>query len=166
MPSVGKIYKDRVRWFIRLPGGVKIFCDKQHRSFYSRQHAEWTLNQIHGEIENGAFDADFYVKKKKSLHSFSVYAEEWLCHCERRMERNELSPTYLGSLRNYVNNLFIPFFGDTNLMDIKGRHIKDFYLSIDYKPKSLWNIMSALHKLFRDASPIPNGIQGKLPAGA
>ncbi len=152
MPALGKIRKDRGdRWYIELPGRVRIYCDKQHRSFYSRKHCEWTLNQIHGELENGTFDQDFYSKKKKSLHSFSVYATTWLSHCERRVERSELSPTYLGSLRNYVNNMFIPFFGDTNILDIRGRHIKEFYMKLDYSPKSLWNIMSALHKLFGDA---------------
>ena len=50
--SVGRVYKNRSgRWFIRLPGKVQIWCDKQHRTFYSRQHAEWTLAQIQGELD-------------------------------------------------------------------------------------------------------------------
>jgi integrase len=152
MPSLGRVYRDKGdRWLIKLPKNIKIFCDKQHRAFYSKQHAEWTLNQIHGEIENGNFDSDFYAKRKKSILSFSTYAEEWLGNCERRVQRNELSVTYLGSLKNYVHNLFIPHFGNTNIMEIKGRHLKAFYLSLEYSPKSLWNIMSGLHKLFKDA---------------
>ena len=152
MPTLGRIYRNRGgRWKIRLPGGVEIWCDKQHRSFYSRQHCEWTLSQIHGEIENGTFDEAFYAKKRKSLHSFSVYAEEWLRNCKRRVERDELSPTYYGSLKNYVMNLFIPFFGDTDMMEIRGRQLKSFFMSLDYAPKSLTNVIAALQKLFRDA---------------
>lgn len=152
MPSWGKIYHHQGnRWVIRLPGGIRIFCDKDHKTFYSREHAEHTLFGIHRELQDGSFDADFYAKRKKSLYSFSVYAKEWLSNCERRVQRNELSPTYLGSLKNYINNIFVPFFGDTSLQEIRGRHVKQFYLSLNYSPKSLWNIMAALHKLFRDA---------------
>ena len=107
--SVGRIYQNRGgRWFIRLPEKVQIWCDKEHRSFYSRQHAEWTLAQIQGEIERGVFDPSFYAKSKKSIHSFEIYATEWLKNCERRMERGGLSPTYLKELRRYVNKMFIP----------------------------------------------------------
>ena len=165
--SWGKVYKDKGnRWCVRLPGGVRIFCDKEHRSFYSREHAQWTLAQIQGEIERGVFDENFYSKKKKSLQSFSVYAEEWLVNCERRVERNELSPTYLSSLKNYVNNIFIPHFGDTNITEIRAKHVKAFYLKLSYAPKTLWNVMAALHKLFRDALD-DEVIQGvpKFPTG-
>jgi integrase len=149
--SRGKIYQDRGRWFIQLPGRIRIFCDKQHRSFYSRQHAEWTLNQIQGEIENGTFDETFYAKKRKSLHSFSVYAEEWLTNCERRVKRSDLSPSYLKDLRRFVRKQFIPFFGDMSIMDIRGKHLKSFYLQLEQAPKTVFNIMAALHKLFKDA---------------
>ena len=53
--SVGRIQKHRGRWRICLPHGIQIYCE-QHRTFYSRQQAEWTLHQIQGEIENGIFD--------------------------------------------------------------------------------------------------------------
>ncbi|MFH1113707.1 MAG: tyrosine-type recombinase/integrase [Pseudomonadota bacterium] len=150
--AIGKVYKERGdRWYIRLPGRVKILCDKEHRSFYSRQHADWTLAQIQGEIERGVFDPDFYAKRKKSLLSFSVYAEEWLGNCKRKVERRELSITYYGSLKNYVRNHFIPYFQDMSIREIRGKHIKTFYLKLEYSPKTLWNIMSALHKLFQDA---------------
>ncbi|MDA8406490.1 MAG: site-specific integrase [Deltaproteobacteria bacterium] len=153
MPSaVGKIYQDKgQRWLIRLKNGDRIFCDKQHRSFYSQQHAEWTLAQIAGEVENGTFDSSFYSKKQKSLLSFSVYAEQWLKNCERRAARDELSPTYMKDLRRFVNKIFIPYFGETSMLEIKGRELKSFYLGLDYHPKTLYNVMAALHKIFRDA---------------
>jgi integrase len=67
------------------------------------------------------------------------------------VERQERSVTYLRSLQNYVNNLFIPFFQERNIKEITGRDIKQFYLSLEYSPKSIWNIMSGLHKLLSDA---------------
>jgi len=152
MPALGKVYKNRGnRWFIRLPDGVQIWTDKQHRSFHSREHAEWTLSQIHGEIENGTFDPDFYSKTKKSLHSFEVYAESWLRRCERKVELGKLSKVHLRHQRHYVKNLFMPFFSDTNMLDIRGKHINDFWMSLDKAPKTIFNIMAVLHKIFVDA---------------
>ena len=149
----GKIYKDRGdRWYIRLNDGTKICCNRDHESFYSRQEAERCLAlEIQPEINKPSFDPAFWSKKKKSLKSFSVFAEEWLKTCEIRMERNELSPTYIGSLRNYVNNLWIPFFGDLNMLEITGRELNRFYLSLRYSPKTIHNVMTGLAKLFRDA---------------
>ena len=152
MPSLGRIYKDKgERWLIKLPGGIRIFCDKQHRTFYSRQHAEWTLHQIQAEIENGAFDETFYAKTKRSLRSFSVYALEWLENCTRRADRGELSPGYLKAIRGYVHNHWIPFFGELDMQEIRGHYLNKFYLRLELKPKSVWNCMAALHKLFKDA---------------
>jgi len=151
--SLGKVYRDKGdRWLLKLPGGIRIFCDKQHRSFYSEQHARWTLAQIQAEIENGFFDEAFYAKKRKSVHSFEVYAQEWLANCERRLERKELSPTYMREVRRYVNNYFIPSLGSMNILDIRGRHLKTFYLGLgNLSQKTLYNIMAVLKKLFRDA---------------
>jgi integrase/recombinase XerD len=150
--TVGKVYHDKGdRWLIRLKGGVRIFCDKSHRTFYSRQHAQLTLSQICAEIENGVFDESFYSKTKKSEYSFSVYALEWLAGCEKKLQRGELSPTYLKDLRRFVKRDFIPFFQDESLLEIKGRRITAFYNSLEGHPKTLFNKMSVLHKMFQDA---------------
>ncbi len=83
--------------------------------------------------------------------SFSVYALEWLAGCEKREQRDELSPTYLKDLRRFVHKIFIPYFHDKNMLDIKGRELKAFYLSLNYHAKTVYNIMAALHKIFKDA---------------
>jgi len=151
--SLGRIQKHRGdRWRICLLGGITIYCDKTHRTFYSAKHAQWTLAQIQGEIENGTFDETFYSKRKKSVHSFEVYAREWLDNCERRLERKELSPTYMREVRRYVDRYFIPALGSMSMMDIRGRHLKTFYLNLEnLSQKTLYNIMAVLKKLFRDA---------------
>ncbi len=152
MPNIGKIYKERGnRWYIRLSGGIQIHCDKNHLTFHSKDHAQSTLIKIAAEIENGTFDPNFYAKSKKSLLSFSVYALEWLAGCEKREARDELSPTYLKDLRRFVHKIFIPHFQDTNMLDIKGRELKAFYLSLNYHAKTVYNIRAALHKIFIDA---------------
>jgi integrase len=152
MPSlVGKVYEQRGRWHIRLKGGVRIFCDKRHRSFYSKQEAEYTLSQICAEVENGTFDENFYSKNKKSLLSFSVYASEWLSNYEKLLERGERSPTYLKDVRRFVRKEFIPYFSDMSLLEIKGRNIRGFYMSLENHPKTIFNKMAVLHKLFKDA---------------
>lgn len=152
MPKIGKIYKQRGnRWRIRISGGMDIHCDKNHLSFHSKDHAESTLIKIAAEIENGTFDPNFYAKSKKSLLSFSVYALEWLAGCEKREQRDELSPTYLKDLRRFVHKIFIPYFQDKNMLDIRGRELKAFYLTLNYHAKTVYNIMAALHKIFTDA---------------
>ncbi len=156
MSDTGKIYLDGVskkgeRWKIKLPGHAPIFVDKDHHTLDSEKHARWALSQIQDEMARGTFDPDFYSARKKSILSFSVFAEEWLDNYAKLVERQERSVTYLGSLRNYVRNMFIPFFKDRNIKEISGRDIKQFYMSLKYHPKSIWNIMSGLHKLLSDA---------------
>jgi integrase len=152
MPKIGKIYRERGnRWYIRLPGGIQIHCDKNHLTFHSKDHAQATLIKIAAEIENGTFDANFYAKSKKSLLSFSVYALEWLAGCEKREERDELSLAYLKDLQRFIHKIFIPYFQQTNILDIKGRELKAFFLSLNYHAKTVYNIMAALHKIFKDA---------------
>ncbi len=152
MPVLGKVYKNRGnRWKIRLSGGIEIWADKQHQSFHSSEHAEFTLAQIAGEIQSGTFDPDFYAKTKKALHSFLVYAEAWLQRCERKVALGKLSKVHFRHLRHCVRNLFIPFFGQLNMLDIRGKHITDFWLTLEKAPKTVFNIMAALHRLFNDA---------------
>ena len=152
MPALGKIYKHRGnRWFIRLPDGVQVWCDKQHMTFHSREHAQYTLVAIQSEIKSGTFDPSFWAKRKKSLHSFEVYALEWLQQYERRLQRGELSPVYMQGVKRYVNSHYIPAFGEMNMLDIKGRHLVSFHLSLEKSPPTIKTIMVILKKLFRDA---------------
>ena len=152
MPKIGKIYDDRgTRKYIRLTGGIQIYCDKNHITFNSEAHAQSTLIKIAAEIENGTFDPSFYAKRKKSLLSFGVYATEWLNGCEKKMQRDELSPTYLRDLRRFVYKIFIPYFEDRSILEIRGRELKAFYLSLEHHPKTVKNIMAVLNKMFKDA---------------
>ena len=120
-------------------------------TFHSREHAQYTLVAIQSEIQAGTFEPEFYSKTRKSIHSFRVYAEEWLQRCERKVELGKLSKVHFRHLRHCVRNLFIPFFGQWNMLDIRGKHVNDFWLSLEKAPKTIFNIMAALHRLFNDA---------------
>jgi integrase len=62
-----------------------------------------------------------------------------------------MSRAHYVHLRGYVNRLWIPFFGETNIREIRGKDIKAFYYSLTQGPKAVYNAMAALHKLFTDA---------------
>jgi integrase len=66
------------------------------------------------------------------------------------MKRGKLSPSYLKELRRCIRKQFILHFRDINIMEIRSKHLKSFYLKLDQAPKTVFNIMAALHKLFRD----------------
>jgi len=56
----------------------------------------------------------------------------------------------LKDLRRFVRKLFVPHFGNANIAEIKGRHLKSFYLQLEQAPKNIFNVMAALHNLFKD----------------
>ena len=147
----GKIYRDRGdRWLIRV-GKARIYCDKEHRTLYSKQHAEWVLAQIQGELEKGTFDADFYSKHKRSIRSFRSYGEAFIDNCRLRQQRGELSLGYVRRLAGVLYNHWIPFFGEANIAEIRGNDLVRFYLQLGGSPKTRTNIMGSLHSLFRQA---------------
>ncbi len=147
-----RVYKERGnRWAIYIKG-INIYCDKAHQTFYSREHAEATLVQIFGEIKQGIFDPDFYSKRRKSIYSFSVYADKWMEDFQKLVDAGKRSPWTIKKYRYYVNVDFKPFFKQISLLDILPGHIKDFYLSIiKLHPKTIYNKLACLHKMFVDA---------------
>ncbi|MGO9737217.1 MAG: tyrosine-type recombinase/integrase [Desulfomonilaceae bacterium] len=151
--QTGKIEQHRNRWRIALPKGVYVYCGRDGRAFYSQQEAQFWLGQIQGEIARGIFDIKYYRKGQVSLRTFSSFAQHWLTIQEKRFEIGDLSPWYIRDLRRWIEDRFIPFFGQTELHDIKGLHITKFYYEIapGLKMKTRHNILGALHKLFTDA---------------
>ena len=149
--KLGRIYEERGRFLVRLPGGIRIFCDRQHYSFYSRQHAQVTLGQIQAEIQRGIFDPDWYSKSRKSLHSFEVYVTQWLTRLDKRYQRGDISGSHYRHSRHYVNTMFMPRFGHSELSEIKTKDIRDFFLDLECSAKTQLNIMSTLHKILAAA---------------
>lgn len=150
--ALGKVYQKRPgHWYIQLPGKVRIYCDKQHQSLDSEKRARTTLIQIYTEIENGTFDPDFYRPSRKSELSFSVYAERWLEFRHTMVQRGRLGKSHNRNSGYVVRKLFMPFFGDMDIRSIRGKHIRDFQLSLTCGPKTTYDRLALLMKLFRDA---------------
>jgi len=151
-PLKFRVYKERGnRWAVYVKGN-NIYCDKSHQSFYSKEHAEATLVQILGEIKQGTFDADFYSKKRKSIYSFSVYTGKWLKGFEILVHGGKRSPSTLKKYKSYIEEEFNPFFKDSSILEITPWNIKQYYLSIiKLNPKTIYNKLAALHKIFADA---------------
>lgn len=151
--QIGKIKQHRLRWRIALPKRLYVYCGRDGRPFYSKQEAQFWLNQIQGEIARGIFDVKFYRKGQVSLRTFSSFAQNWLKIQEKRFEIGDLSAWYIRDIRRWVEDRFIPFFGDIELHEIKGLHITNFYYEIapGLKMKTRHNILGALHKLLQDA---------------
>ena len=147
-----RVYKERGnRWAIYVKG-VNIYCDKSHQTFYSQEHAEATLIQILGEIKQGTFDPDFYSKRRKSIFSFSAYADGWLLSFQKLVDAGKRSPGTYKKYKSYVKNDLKPFFKDISLLDILPLQIKEYYLSIIHlHPKTIYNKLACLHKIFVDA---------------
>ena len=147
-----RVYKERGnRWAVYVKG-LNIYCDKVHQTFYSKEHAATTLIQILGEIKQGVFDPDFYSKRRKSIYSFSVYAEQWLLNFQTLVEAGKRSPGTLKKYTSYIESDFRPFFKEISLLDILPGHIKQYYLEIiQLHPKTIYNKLACLHKILVDA---------------
>jgi integrase len=147
-----RVYKERgTRWAVYVKG-INIYCDKSRQSFYSKEHAEATLVQIFGEMKQGTFDPDFYSKRRKSIYSFSVYTEQWIKDFEKLVNAGKRSPSTFKKYKSYIENEFKPLFKETSLLDITAGNIKQYYLTIiNLHPKTIYNKLAALHKIFADA---------------
>jgi len=129
-PLKFRVYKERGnRWAVYVKG-INIYCDKTHTTFYSKEHAEATLVQILGEIKQGTFDPDFYSKRRKSIYSFSVYADQWIESFKKLVDARKRSPSTYNKYKKYIENEFKPFFKDTSIQEITPGNIKQYYLSI------------------------------------
>src|SRR4030042_1346063 len=147
-----RVYKERGnRWAVYVKG-INIYCDKSQQTFYSREHAEATLVQILGEIKQGIFDQDFYSKRRKSIYSFSVYADQWIKNFKKLVDAGKRSPSTYNKYKSYIENEFKPFFQETSLLEITQKAIKEYYLRIiKLHHKTIYNKLACLHKIFADS---------------
>jgi len=131
---------------------VRIYSDKYGMPLDSMPRAERVLEGIRYEIDVGRFDPSRYVKREQREYKFNVRANEWLKGYERRHLKGDTSPSYLRTIKRYVNMYYIPHFGTEDIRDIKTKHTKDFQDSLPDKlsPKYRHNIVNALKKFFAD----------------
>ena len=130
--TVGRASKSKSqRWRIRLSNGLDIYCDKDGKTFYSREHAEGTLDLIRSEMhpDHYRFDPDSYKQRKESRRTFRSFAESWLENVELKTERGEYSPGYLKALKGYIYNHWLPHFKDEDIREIRGQQLNKFLLA-------------------------------------
>lgn len=149
MPA--KVYKkSKDRWYVQL-----YWKGQQHRRFMFDQHTPFVHEKL-AEIVADAINTD--IKKKGKYFDprqwfalkghelqFDQYAEKWL-------EAQENLASY-PDIKSYVTRWIVPFFGSTDIREVRKGQIKDFMQELlkHYSPKTVKNILGHLHKMFRDA---------------
>jgi integrase len=105
------------------------------------------------EKEEKTFDPKKWNSKDRLEYRFSYLIDKWLVEKEEMQKADELAPSYVSKLKQYVKLYYEPFFKHTDVRDIFST--KDFYSAIPKLSKSKLslkykkNIMDALRHFFR-----------------
>jgi len=132
---------------------IRIYSDPYGFTLDSLARTEQLLSTIRHQIGAGRFDPKEYVAKELKNLQFEFYVQEWLKRTQLEVDRKQISRAYFKELKRYVRSYFTPYFGRTNIRDIRDGHIKDFKNSLPehLNVKTVANILGALHKLFAEA---------------
>ena len=128
---------------------VRYHYDDRGTPLETEALARRIAERINGAIEDEGknFDPRRWFRAAGEEFHFDVYAEKWLDR------QTHLAPSYLKNVRRFVNTYWIPFFGATDIREMRAGHIQDFrhWLPGHLSEKSKYNILGALHKLLSDA---------------
>jgi integrase len=132
---------------------LRIFSDQWGFALDSMARTEQILSTIRHQIGAGKFDIKEYLAKEVKQLQFEYYAQTWLERLGAEAERRHISRAYLKELRRYARSYFVPFFGRTNIRDLREGHIMDFrnWLPAHLSAKTVTNILGALHRLLGEA---------------
>ena len=93
--------------------------------------------------------------RKKSLYTFSKYAENWLKKYDQKIETKDISEEYVDHLKRYNRLYWQPRLADWDIREVSDVVIDDFYLWLCNEhpigKKHIQNIMDGLKKLVHDA---------------
>lgn len=103
------------------------------------------------------FDPDqLRTGRKKSLYSFSNYAENWIKKYDQKIATKDISKEYVDHLRRYNRLYWQPHLADWDVREISEVVVDDFYLWLcnehSIGKKHIQNIMDGLKKLIHDAA--------------
>jgi len=143
------------RYFIdlwHLGEHIRIYSDPYGFPLDSLARTEQLLSTIRHQIGAGKFDPKEYVAKELKNLQFEFYALEWLKRLQADVNQNQISRAYFKEMKRYTRNYFTPFFGRTNIRDIRDGHILDFkrQLPEHLAAKTIANILGGLHKLMAE----------------
>lgn len=130
---------------------IRICSDKTGQSLDSFERARRLQAHIQTEIDNHTFDPSRYIKVEVQQFYFENLIRKWLFEKEELTRKGERSEAYIGPLKGYVKNYFLPFFHGEDVRDIRTVNVKDFYmqLSDSLSPKTKRNILNALENFFK-----------------
>jgi len=112
--------------------------------FFDRRTAENQLGRIRTEIANKEFHPRYWMPESPML--FRVYASEWL-------ENKKVSVKTWRGYKTDIEKYIKPYFYSQDIRHIRAKHIRLFkeHLENRLSVKSVYNKMSTLRTLFRDA---------------
>lgn len=112
--------------------------------FFDRRSAENQLGRIRTEIANKEFHPRYWMPESPML--FRVYASEWLAN-------KKVSPKTCQGYKTDIEKYIIPYFQEQDIRHIRAKHLRLFkeHLEKTLSIKSVYNKMSTLRTLFRDA---------------
>jgi integrase len=144
------------RYFLDLwwRGRLKIYTDPRGFPLDSWAAAEQLISTIRHQIRRGKFDPAEYVARELKSLRFDNYCLTWVVRRQVEVGRpGGISRAYFRELRRYALNYFIPFFDRAIIREIRKGDLLDFkaWLPEHLSPKSLSNILGALHALFAEA---------------
>lgn len=119
------------------------------------------LRQITTEMQRGTFDLRRYMSNQsREGFKFSSIIKDYIAANERKLARNELTPSGFSNKIASIKNLQ-PYFGDTDIVSIDDRMIRMFYDSYTEKLRTRDKAVQELKTILRFA--LDDGKIDKLP---
>jgi len=130
---------------------IRIYSDKLGEPLDTYQRTFNLLSHIQYEIKHHIFDPTKYKASEIRKFLFENRITQFLSEKKIEEEKRNISPSYINSLKNYINNYFLPFFKGMDVRDISSDDIKNFYYNLpERKEKTIKNILDALKHFFRN----------------
>jgi integrase len=130
---------------------VRLFSDKTGQVLDTYQRAQTLLSHIRYEIQHHTFDSSKYISSDVKRFLFEEQIEDFLKEKKIEETKANISPSYIGSLTNFKNNYYLPFFRGKDVRDITSKEIRDFYHQLPQrKEKTIKNVLDALRHFFRN----------------
>jgi len=129
---------------------TRLFCDKGGIPLDTYSRAVTIADLVKAEIQNHSFNAIRYKESEPKKYSFEYQITNFNKEKKLESEKGNIAPSYLDSIKNYIDNYYIPHFKTADVRDITSSDIKDFYLSLPAgrTPKTISNILNFLRHFF------------------
>jgi len=136
--------------FMWQGGLFKFYKDKNGRA-RSYSTAIIDLGTINQQIEEKTFDPKEWLPAAIEEKKFENAMETWLARKEKEAQGGKLAPSTLGAYRTYKNLYYLTskHLMETDIREIRLKHLQNFYDELPGSAKYRKNIMDALYTFFR-----------------